>query len=220
MRGTLLAAISLVLGIGVSAHPQTKNRSKTTTLDAAPDPPDANPQYFPKDTFHDSIESGSFKNFTARWYSKHLRAMNEPSLSVDSKDKTLVAYRFLWLRTFHHPIAIRLTIRSDGTGLLTGKMTSGHGGYEPGTLSQNNSFEVSKSQIQQFLDLLQKTAFWTLQTENGEVGDDGAVWLLKGVQGGNYHVVDRWSPAKDDFSRVCLYLLELSKISVPGKEIY
>src|SRR5882762_1769597 len=85
-----------------------------------------------------------------------------PTLSMD---KTMVAYRFLWLRTFEQPVAIRLTIRPDRTGLLIGKVTNGHGGYEPGKLSKNNSIEVSNLQVQQFLSLLQKTSFWTSQTE-------------------------------------------------------
>jgi hypothetical protein len=220
MRGTLLAAFCLILGIGVFARSQTKTPSKTTVSEMVPDPPDASPQYFPKGIFRNSLESGSFNNFRARWYSKHLRAMTEPSLSEASRDKTLVTYRFLWLRTFHQPIAIRLAIRLDGTGFLTGKVTSGKGGYEPGTLFQNSSVEVPKPQVQQFLGLLQKTAFWTMQAEEMSNGDDGAEWILEGVQAGNYHVVERWSPEKDDYSRVCLYLLELSKISVPAKDIY
>lgn len=223
MRGTFLAAFCFILGVGVSAQSQTKTQSETTTSHTISDPPDANPQYFPKGAFDDPSESGSLKNFGARWYSKYLRAMTEPSLSEASKDKALVAYRFLWLRTFHRPVAIRLTIRTDETGLLTGKVTSGRGGYEPGHLSQKVSVEVTTAEVQQFLSLLQKASFWTSQTEvivTGVVNLDGAQWILEGVQGGNYHVVDRGGPDKDDYSRVCLYLLELSKISVPAKEIY
>ena len=206
-----LAVVCLVLALSVSAQSQTKTRHKTTKLALPNDPPDANPQYFPNGTFHDSSESDNFNNFKERWYSKHLRAMAEPSLPEATKYRALVAYRFLWLRTFHHPIAIRLTIRLDGTGFLTGKVASGRGGYEPGVLSQNDSFGISKPQVQTFLNLLQKAAFWVLPTENAPGGFDGAGWILEGVQVGNYHVVDRWSPEKDDDSRVCLYLLELSK---------
>lgn len=210
----------LVLCIGIPVGSQTKARSKTTLPNVLLNPPDANPQYFPEGTFRDSSEKGNFNNFKARSYSIYLRVMSEPSLSEASKYKALVAYRFLWLRTFHHPIAIRLTIRLDGTGFLTAKTTSGHGDYEPGTLVQNNSVEVSKSQVQQFLSLLGKMGFWTSQTEGATGGTDGAMWILEGVQSGSYHVVDRWSPEKDDYSRVCLYLLDLSRITIPAEEIY
>jgi hypothetical protein len=197
--------------------PQAKARHQTTPPSFLQPPPDSNPQYFPKGIFGDSSDSGDFKE---RWYSSYLRVMAEPSLSDVTKFNSPSAYRFLWLRTFHHPIAIRLTIRLDGTGSIIGKTTSGKGGYEPGILSQNSSLEVSKPQTQQFLNLLQNMGFWNLPTERTVNGLDGAMWILERVQAANYHVLNRWSPKSDDYSRACLYLLELSKISVPAGEIY
>jgi hypothetical protein len=41
-----------------------------------------------------------------RWYSQHLRAMSEPSLSC-GRPKGEV-YRFLWLRTWGRPVAVRV----------------------------------------------------------------------------------------------------------------
>jgi len=219
MRWTL-AILCFALGTSVAARSQTKKRPLTTVPSVLNSPPDANPQYFPKGIFRDSSDRGNFKDFKARWYSSYLRAMHEPSLSEASKDKTLVAYRFLWLRTFHHPIAIRLTIRPDGTGALTGKVTSGAGGYEAGVMTQNESVEVSRAQVQQFLDLLQKAAFWASQTEGTAGGNDGARWIMEGLNSGVYHIVDRWSPEKSDYAGLCLYLLSLSKIKVEAKDIY
>ena len=214
-----LAVFCVIFVLSISLPSRTKTQSKTAAPRVVSYPSDVNPQYFPGGTFSDSSETDGAKDFTARWYSKHLRAMSEPSLSDASKGKTLVTYRFLWLRTFHHPIAIRLSIRPDGTGLLIGKMMSGQGGYEPGRLAQKSSVEVSEPEVQQFLSLLQRASFWTSKTEDsqpGTVGLDGAQWILEGVKGGTYHIVDGWSPGKDDYSRVCLYLLELSKITVPA----
>ena len=223
MFRTHLAVFCLIFGLSISVQSQTKTQSRTAASQLVSYPPDVNPKYFPSGTFSNSSETDGAKDFTARWYSKHLRAMSELSLSEASKDKTLVVYRFLWLRTFHHPIAIRLTVRPDGTGSLTGKMMSGQGGYEPGRLTEKSSVEVSEQQVQGFLHLLDKTSFWASKTEDSQPGIvnlDGAQWILEGVQDGNYHVMDRFSPGQDDYSRTCLYLLELSKISVPANEIY
>lgn len=44
-------------------------------------------------------------NEVATWYSSQLCALNEP-LIFDQKSGTI--YRFTWLRTFHHPVAIRI----------------------------------------------------------------------------------------------------------------
>src|SRR5580704_15030869 len=109
MRWLSLGTLCLVMGIGISAQSQ----NKSTIIPN--DPPDANPQYFPEIPF---AGPSGLNDFKVRWYAKHLRAMREPSISAASKDESLVAYRFLWLRTFHHPIAIRLTIRRDGNASM------------------------------------------------------------------------------------------------------
>ena len=87
-------------------------------------------------------------------------------------------------------------------------------------MSQNISLEIPKAQIQQFLKLLRKSQFWKLQSEGPTGGDDGAMWILEGVQGASYHITDRRSPNNDDYSSLCLYMLKLSGIIVPAKEIY
>jgi hypothetical protein len=216
-----LTILCLVVGISVAAGwSQTKKQPKTTVPSILNNPPDANPQYFPTGIFGDSLDRGSFKDFAARWYSTYLRAMHEPSFLEASQDRSLVAYRFLWLRTFHHPIAIRLTIRPDGTGSLTGKVTSGTGGYGTGVMTWNKSIDIPKTQVQQFINLSQKTAFWTSPTGGLEEGNDGARWIMEGVHSGVYHVVDRWNPEKSDYASMCLFLLSLSKIQVEAKDIY
>ena len=45
----------------------------------------------------------------------------------------------MWLRSFHHPVAVRLDIMSDGTGKLTVKIANGAAGYKPGKLVENTS---------------------------------------------------------------------------------
>ena len=209
-----MAAVCVLFAVGHSAWSQ----SKSSTIPR--DPPDTHPQYFPEGIFHDSSESGWFQGFKERWYAKELRSMREPSLSEASKDNSLVAYRFLWFRTFHNPIAIRLIIHLDGTGSLTGKMTNGKGGYNPGNLALNESHELTKAQVVEFLGLLRRASFWSAPSEDGAGGLDGAQWVLEGVEDGRYHIVDRWSPKKSDFQDVCLFLFKQSKIRLEAKEIY
>ena len=66
-----------------------------------------------------------------RWYSKHLAAMHEPSLWDLSKrpKKSGEAYRFLWLRTFDEPVAIRVEKATDGAARLYTRVLDGKGGY-------------------------------------------------------------------------------------------
>lgn len=62
-------------------------------------------EYFPPDMFSDDHCQDEYTN---RWYSKVLTGMDEPSLSEASEDLESHAYRFLWLRTFHPDVAVRL----------------------------------------------------------------------------------------------------------------
>src|SRR5215469_17272752 len=107
--------------------------------------------YFPSGALSDSDQADSFKS---RWYSDQLRALDEPSLLEKAKDPSLQSYRFVWLRTFHHPVAVRLDITSDGVGKLTVKIANGAGGYKPGKLIENTSRSVTTEQTDQFLELL------------------------------------------------------------------
>jgi hypothetical protein len=209
-----MAAFFAVFAVG----PPNWSQIKSKTIPS--DPPDTHPQYFPAGVFHDSSESGWFQGFKERWFAKHLRSMHEPSLFEASKDHSLVAYRFLWLRAFHSPVAIRLVIHAEGTGTLIGKMTNGKGGYSAGNLILNESHELAKAQVTEFLKLQQRAAFWSAPSEEETGGDDGAEWVLEGVENSRYHIVDRWSPEKSDFERICLFLLEQSGISLKAKEIY
>src|ERR1022692_1355040 len=98
----------------------------------------ASAQYFPKQSLDDRGDE-----FRSKWYSRQLHALKEPSLLTQSKNPNSEAYRFLWLRTFHHPVAIRVVLRPDGTGVLTTKVASGAGGYSPGVLKEENSRDLT-----------------------------------------------------------------------------
>lgn len=105
-------------------------------------------------------------------YSAYLRAMDEPSLLAATKDRSVVAYRFLWLRSVDHPIAIRLTIHPDGTATLAGKQTSASGGYPIGGMTWNKSFNIPQPQVQSFMVDLHKAAFWQAAAKEDEPGID------------------------------------------------
>ena len=72
----------------------------------------------------DSITGASpIDDFKEEWYSQHLIAMGEPLLPDGANE----VYRFLWLRTFHNPIMIRLTYDPKGCDLIA-KRLDGAGG--------------------------------------------------------------------------------------------
>jgi hypothetical protein len=190
---------------------------------------DPHSQYFPPGALNLTPEDSSREV----WYGCALTALAEPSLFESKNDKTLQIYRFLWLRTFHHPVSVRLRVDSNGTGIIVTKLSDGAGGYEPGKLIKNTSIDASQLQVQEFQEQLQKLDFWSMSTELPRASShklasgnsvvtpppvDGSQWILEGLRDGTYHVVDRWSPGNGGYAKLCQYLLQLGMVE--EKDIY
>lgn len=173
-------------------------------------------KYFPVHCFSDDewIDTS-----TARWYSDQLRALQEPSLLDTAKNRSAESYRFLWLRSFDHPIAIRLDIRADGTGVLSTKIASGSGGNKPGHLTENLSRPLFRQQVQMIQARLDSMQFWSLRVD-GRSGEDGAQWIIEGVEGGKYHLVDRWSPREGPIREFGLMLLDMANLKISPRDVY
>ena len=187
----------------------------TITLTALPahgGPVTWNEGYFPKDTWSERVD-----DFVAGWYSTHLRAMSEPSLK-DAVGGDATVYRFLWLRTWGQPIAVRIERRGE-TRTLTAVRLDGAGGYDPGAEVERVSRALTEAEWQAAVSAIDAASFATLPT-SADTGLDGAQWVLEGVVGGRYRLVDRWSPTPDGphaaFRAACTQLLTLSGID-PGR---
>jgi len=175
--------------------------------------------YFPTDTFAPILQ---------RWFSAELHLLEEPSLLELSKASPAESYRFLWLRTFNQPIAVRLDIRPDGTGTLTTKVANGEGGfpYTSKTLAKNVSTTVSRERVQSFLQTANDLQFWSLPTTvNDPTGTDGSEWIIEGTIGGKYHIVERWcadnTPNKRAVQKLGIMLaIELAQLNISTKDIY
>lgn len=169
--------------------------------------------FFPPGSLHDSARA---------WYSKQLKGLGEPSLWAFSKTQQGQSYRFLWLRTFDQPIAVRIEVNPDGTSRLTVKIAGGAGGYDPGHLIRNDQKLLSKERTDWFLKKIQAHEFWKLPTvEKSPGGPDGAHWIMEGAKDANYHLVDRWSPNDGPIRALGLLMLrDLAKVNVPSKEVY
>ncbi len=174
-------------------------------------------KYFPESSL--DLRRGHLKN---DWYSAQLSALQEPSLYQMIRAANAESYRFLWLRTFHHPVAVRIDVNPDGTGLLTAKTGSGAGGYRPGTISENHSQVLSKEQTSAFLSQVEASKFWSAPNPiNDQRGTDGSQWIIEGLKRGRYHVVDRWSPNSGVAWQLGLMMaFDLANLKIPEDEIY
>jgi hypothetical protein len=147
--------------------------------------------YFPTGLFK---EFAGEPDFLRTWFSKHLRAMAEPSLSdLARRDPQAVVYRFLELPSFTHPIGIRITKARDGATLRV-VILDGQGGYEPGGVAVDRVVHLTLDQWQELERRIEEANFWNLDTEPPkEAGGvaDGSMFVLEGVRGGQYHVIHR-----------------------------
>jgi hypothetical protein len=175
--------------------------------------------FFPVGAFEDGWQdSDSGKN---DGYGEFLRPMGERSLFEPTRGNTEI-YRFLWLRSFHHPISVRLE-RSDYSFKLVSVELSGKGGYEPGRKLRTDNIIVSEDEWCKFMSLLEAASFWSQPTSDPrQSGRDGAQWVLEGVRRNRYHIIDRWSPHDGGFRAAGIYLLQLSgrETEKAGSDIY
>ena len=176
--------------------------------------------YFPAATFspHDAPE-----DVLVAWYSRSLREMIEPSFeSIVAAN--VESYRFLWLRSFHPGVSVRIWKCPRGYCLTAKQLDSVdryvNGKFVPtAKLAVKNSRSLSADDWDRFLTLLNRANLWAMPTvDNLPAANDGAAWLLEGSNGSKYHVVVRQSPVTGDYYDACLYLLKLSALKVDASK--
>jgi len=141
---------------------------------------------------------------------------------LSRRDARAEVYRFLYLRSFDSPIAVRLVVTGDG-GRLISKTTSGQGGFEPGHLILNRESPLSKEATEWFLAEVKHAHFWDVPIRDGN-GDglDGAQWIVEGVKQGRYHIIERWSPDPKDPAHVLgiALMINLARFRLLYQEVY
>ena len=155
----------------------------------------------------------------SEWYAKHLAALGEPPLYF-CNGGVEESYRFLWLRTFHHPVVVRIW-KWGGAQFLNVKELDGAGGYAPGKLILNRTRELTADEWDEFTNLVEQSCYWRMPSEDEDLtGMDGAQWILEGIKQERAHVVDRWTPRSGSYHELCLYLLKLSELEIDANDLY
>jgi hypothetical protein len=171
------------------------------------------PQYFP----FPSQDQSALDTASAKWYSYALHLMQEkPIFNDKSKNET---YRFLWLRTFHHPVAIRIT-KSFSNYTIYWKLLNGLGGYGLGKLSIQKEKKITRQNWDGFMLKLKQLNFWELKKgANDVMGNDGSNWVLEGKTPQKYHVIGAWTP-KGSFYACGDYLIKLTNMNIKKEQEY
>ena len=174
---------------------------------------------FKKDMFPEWRDLDEFPR--KKWYSNQLRAAKESPIITPLNVPT---YRFTWLRSFHHPIVVRIECPDHCT--ITAKILNGAGGYVPGKISKTINRTLSQSEEEKFKRLLSQVNFSPEKSLEDIIGVDGAQWVLEAASGNSYHAIDYWSPQpggsvdSEAFYTLCSYMLYLTGFEIPDNEFY
>jgi len=143
----------------------------------------------------------------ADWYWRALAGMNEPSLADGSGPDS---WRFLWLRSFHAPIAVRIQSAADGRLNLTAKRLSGQGGYDPGLIAATVQRPLEPDEARRFRALAGSPRFDADGPPDCTFGADGARWIIETRVGGQYHFQDEWTPQTGEVAALGRFMLDLT----------
>lgn len=143
------------------------------------------------------------------WYERQLIGLKETSLSNFS-DKEI--YRFTYLPSFDHPVAIRL--EHDGKSYrLFCKVGKGAGGYEPKGIKKEKQKKISEKEWQTFIQLLTYADYQNLPNEKYVLMTDGEQWIIEYKSQDNYFAKSTNYPSPE-FKNACQYLLKLADVKI------
>jgi hypothetical protein len=181
---------------------------------AVPCPPPSRSLYFPIRLDPDE----QYSEHRKRWYGEDLKAAKEEPLCNGAHG--VEHYRFVWDRADDQPIIVRLDIDAGGA-LVVGKVLSGGRGFGPGAVAEERTTRPSSRQVANIRRGLAALRYWRQPTGDTEPIDiapiHGARWILEATVNGRYHLVDRWSGRNHQLQELCLAMVKLAKIKVPGR---
>ncbi|HUM98051.1 MAG TPA: hypothetical protein PK275_09350 [Chitinophagaceae bacterium] len=202
--------MSLIFSAASCETRKDKPISSNSKSDTLPLPANNTTFYFEtkldrQDTINNTVDS-----FLNSWFSKILFSLQEPVLKDYKGDKEV--YRFTWLRTFNHPVVVRLEKQGKIVKAFS-KVSDGAGGYEPEGIIFDTTFSLTQKQINTINFKLGIEKFLDRQTELRTVGEYGSKWIIEVYKEQKYHVVIRWTPEKGTFFRaIGEYLFSISQI--------
>ena len=170
---------------------------------------------FPKSLLHQErtcadgqlVDRQVLSDFEAGWFSGHLAAAGQSSLVDDRQADTV---RFLWLRSFHHPVVVRIDGVNADESVLTAIELSGAGGYDPGKIARRMSRRLSSKESSDFRDLLAKSGLFAQRPQDCSLGLDGAEWVFERQDRGHYTFLHQWTPQHGPVHDVGNFLLDLT----------
>ena len=146
------------------------------------------------------------------WYSKHLQAAGEPSLFERTRGGRSDVLRFLWLRTFHAPIVIRIEDMRQPRPRMIATELSGQGGYAPGRVTRRikRMLTVKEAAALRRQLAIHNPLVLPAGSDNCDSSGDGSQWIIERAAGPRYKLVDRWRPDRGPVRTAGMAMLRLT----------
>ncbi len=153
----------------------------------------------------------------SEWIKLQLDNLNEDCLYEQNLPSNLSIYRFTWLRTFNHPIAIRIE-KDEKKVMIYWKVGKGAGGYAPKGLKKSGKKKLSIEKWNQFEAMINASDFH--DKYKPEIpSSDGASWILEKKTKSTFKAYNSSLPSLE-VSEACMFLLDLTRLKVKQEYRY
>ena len=172
-----------------------------------------------------------------RRYGRTLLEMGEPPFPGAQLPGNVRVLRFLWARSFHPTIAVRIVRRAghcrvtttvqalpettwgapDSMRIQTALST------QPGAILRRDSTDVAVHACENLEQDLIASGLWTTTPFDDHRGVDGTGWIFEAMDSRGHHVMERWSPDSTHAPnawRAGVAFLRLGKALPPRRDIY
>lgn len=155
------------------------------------------------------------------WYAAVLGAMDEPSFRALAV-RPGRCYRFLWLRTWHPPMAARVC---EVAGSAVGELRVLDGRSRPGAV--HRLVELRRTSLSPAAWNLLQARVRAAGLWEGVAPDprdpglaEGSRWVFEGLDDGRRRVVDLYSPDDRAWQDLGLSMMRLCGAEIPDREVY
>lgn len=213
------AILAMALVLASCASPETEELACKAVSDGSTTilPSKAGVRYFPESLGRTSYLCGAkcqpvIGEIENEWYPRFWDAAAEPSLYAVSQQpmgKRDFVLRFTWLRTFHHPVLVRITRTTGRTHLIAAEL-SGQGGYEAGKVQKRIDRELSAAEGAALANILSRSPVFDQPSAVCDFGLDGAQWIFERADHTGYRFTNRWSPESGPSRELGTTLLKMT----------
>lgn len=154
--------------------------------------------------------------YDATLLARQIKPTDEPKLYASFEELPLYAmpacideaYGLTWIPSFNAPVMVRVWRTGDRYFMRAKQLDSRD--WRNGCVKDTNARALTVAEWRDLLTLLNRNSFWNLPSTIDEVlPNDGAAWLVDGMQAKKYHWVRRRVP-NEQFAEIAKHFIRLS----------